>query len=498
MPSRRDIRQNTRPELQGAAAERAAAVERLRSGQRASTQTRWSKRDPVYEAQLNDLESWLRGRGITEVECITPDMAGIARGKILPAEKFIRSTNDRALRLPEAIFIQTVTGDYPDEETVTNPANIDVYMVPDPGTVRVVPWYDEPTAAVIMDCSYKDGQAVDIAPRQVLRQVLALYEERNWKPIVAPELEFFLTAINEDPDYPLEPPVGRSGRPESSRQSYGVDAVNEFDPVFEDIYDFCEDQDIDIDTLTHEAGAAQMEINFNHGPALALADQTFLFKRTVRECAIRHQIYATFMAKPMQNEPGSSMHIHQSVIDLQTGENLFSDDDGNDSPMFMSYIAGLQRYLPAAMPLFAPYVNSYRRLVRFSDAPINLHWGRDNRTVGFRIPESDRTSRRVENRVAGADCNPYLAMAATLACGYLGMVEELEPTRPIDGSAYRLAHKLPRHMGEALDKMSASRALRDVLGDRFVDAVYAVKEAEYDAYQRVISSWERENLLLNV
>jgi len=266
----------------------------------------------------------------------------------------------------------------------------------------------------------------------------------------------------------------------------------------QDIYDYCDDQDIDIDTLTHEAGAAQMEINFNHGPAMSLADQAFLFKRTVREAAIRHQIYATFMAKPMPTEPGRPMPSKQSAVDWETVVNVVRDDDGNDSRLFHAFIGGLQRYMPAAMPLFAPYVNSYRRLIRGSDAPINLHWGRDNRTVGFRVPESDRSSRRVENRVAGADCNPYIAMAATLACGYLGMIEDLEPTKPVEGSAHRLAHKLPRHVGEALDKLSASRPLRDVLGNRFVDALCAVKEAEYDAYQSVISSWERENLLLNV
>ncbi len=447
---------------------------------------------------MSDMEHWFRERRVTEVECLVADLNGIARGKILPTDKFLRSHREDTLRLPEMIFVQTVTGDYPDEDRVTDPAVRDVRMRPDARSLRIVPWYEEPTAQVISDCHHHDGSEVTIAPRQVLRQVLDAYAERGWRPVVAPELEFFLTKVNEDPDYPLEPPIGRSKRPESARQSYGIEAVNEFDPIFEDVYDWCETQEIDVDTLTHEAGAAQMEINFNHGDPLDLADQAFLFKRTLRQAALKHGIYATFMAKPMEREPGSAMHIHQSVYDAASGENLFANADGSYSGLFLSYLGGLQRYLPAAMPLLAPNVNSYRRLRRYSDAPINLHWGWENRTVGLHVPDSDRESRRIENRVAGADANPYLAVAASLACGYLGVVEGLEPTRPIEGSAYRLAQTLPRYLPDALSKLAACRPLREIFGEDFVAALIAVKEAEHEAYQRVISSWEREHLLLNV
>lgn len=447
---------------------------------------------------MDRFAEWISQHAITEVECLVPDMSGIPRGKILPAQKFLTSFGDRGLRIPEAIFVQTISGDYPPDETVTNPANSDVFLRPDPETIRLVPWYAEPTAQVITDCVYADGRVVDISPREVLRRVLRLYEAKGWTPVVAPELEFYLVKPNTDPDYPLEPPIGRSGRPETARQAYGIDAVNEFDPLFEDIYDYCEKQEIDIDTLTHEAGAAQMEINFNHGPALSLADQVFLFKRTVRQTGLRHNLYATFMAKPMHNEPGSSMHIHQSLLDSTTGENLFALANGENSPLFLSHIAGLQKYLPALLPLMAPNVNSYRRLQRFSDAPINVQWGHDNRTTGLRVPVSSQDARRVENRVAGADTNPYLAIAASLAAGYLGMVEELEPSDPVVGSAYDMAHTLPRHLFDAMQKLNRSRPLRQVLGERFVQALTAVKQHEYDAYQRVISSWEREFLLLNV
>jgi glutamine synthetase len=444
------------------------------------------------------LETFIKDHRITEVECLVPDLSGIARGKILPADKFLRILRDRGLRMPEAIFVQTVTGDFPDDEDVTSPENSDIYMIPDGSTIRMVPWHKEPTAQVISDCVYADGGAVDISPRFVLQRVLELYAAKGWKPIVAPELEFFLVQINTDPDYPLVPPVGRTGRTESGRQAYGIDAVNEFDPIFEDVYDYCEAQEIDIDTLTHEAGAAQIEINFNHGDALSLADQVFLFKRTVREAAVRHQIYATFMAKPMQGEPGSAMHIHQSIVDLDSGTNLFASDDNTDTDLFRGHIAGLQKFLPAVMPLLAPNVNSYRRLIAGTDAPINVHWGRDNRTVGLRVPLSAPDNRRVENRVAGADANPYLALAASLACGYLGMTLNLRPEDPVRGSAHGRPFSLPRHQSDALEKFNACDPLKEILGAKFIAAVTHVKQAEYEAYQRVISSWERENLLLNV
>lgn len=444
-----------------------------------------------------DLAAWIRDHRITEIECLVPDIAGIPRGKIVPARKYLAQIADRGLRLPESIFIQTVTGTYAVEKE-TDPRVSDVYLKPVSETIRAVPWYPEPTAQIIHDPYYFDGVPVDIAPRQVLRRVLDLYAERGWTPVVAPELEFFLVKVNEDPDYPLEPPVGRSGRPETARQAYGIDAVNEFDPLFEEIYDHCEAQEIDIDTLSHEAGAAQMEINFNHGDAMDLADQAFLFKRTVRQTALNHDVYATFMAKPMQHEPGSSLHVHQSVHDTATGRNIFAAENGENTDAFRHFIGGLQKYLPAAMPLLAPYVNSYRRLVPNSDAPINVHWGLDNRTTGLRVPVSSAAGRRVENRVAGADANPYLAIAASLACGYLGMVEEIEPSKSVDGSAYALAVGLPRHLEDALKRLGRARALRDILGQRFVNVLTAIKESESEAYLQVISAWEREFLLLNV
>ena len=446
------------------------------------------------------LEDWLTERKVDEVECLVPDINGIPRGKILPASKFMKGVKDHSLRLPMSIFLQTVTGEYPDldDDDIGSDEDPDIYLKPDPDTIRLVPWYKSPTAQVIHDAYYEDGRPVEIASREVLKKVLKLYEEKGWKPVIAPELEFFLVQVNTDPDLPLLPPIGRSGRPESGSQAYGIDAVNEFDHIFEDVYKFCELSDIDVDTLTHESGAAQMEINFNHGDPLELADQTFLFKRTVRQAALKHNVYATFMAKPLSNQPGSSMHVHQSVVDRRTNKNLFADTKGRDTALFRHYVAGLQRYLPLVIPMLAPNVNSYRRLRPRFDAPINVQWGIDNRSCGLRVPVSSSSSRRIENRLAGADANPYLAIAASLVCGYLGMTERLKPTNQIKGTAYRMAHTLPKTANEALQKFQACRPVKQLLGERFVKALSIVKAAELEAYTNVISSWEREHLLLKV
>lgn len=445
---------------------------------------------------MNEIKEWLDKHGISEVECIVPDMAGTPRGKIMPAAKF---AEEQGMRLPEDALLQAVTGDYiSDDLEVLDPADIDIVLRPDVRTLRLMPWAAEPTAQVIHDSYYKNGSPVEMAPRYVLRRVLELYERAGWRPLVAPELEFYLVKQNADPDYPLEPPAGRSGRIESARQAYSIDALAEFDPFVDEVYDYCEEQGLAIDTLIHESGPAQMEINLLHGEPLELADQAFLFKRTVREVALRHNMFATFMAKPMEKQPGSSMHIHQSIVDGKTGSNIFNDPDDSPSEMFFHYIGGLQKYLPAGLAVLAPYVNSYRRAARYQAAPINLKWGYDNRTTGLRVPIGDPESRRVENRLAGADANPYLAIAVSLACGYLGMNEKVPAGEPLTGSAYELDFDLPRTLGEALDLLNNCEPLRHLLGERFIAAYTAIKDIENEAFMSVISSWEREYLLWSV
>jgi len=436
-------------------------------------------------------QSWLQERGIDDVEAFVPDMAGAARGKVLPADKL--GVGD--LKLPEAVFCQTVSGDYIKNEN--NVEDRDMLLVPDSTTLRPVPWASEPAASVFLDCYRRDGAAVEASPRGVLRSVLAKYEARGWIPVVAPEVEFYLIKPHSDPNEDAEPPEGRLGWTEGARQPYSIDQMNDFDPFINKVYEYCEAQGIRVDTLTQESGPAQFEINFLHGNALELADQVFLFKRTVREAAIEHEMHATFLAKPMADEAGSALHIHQSVVD-KDGNNIFSNADGEQSELFQGFLGGLQRYMPEALLIFAPYVNSYKRFLNPWSSPVNLAWAVDNRTVGLRVPDSGPEARRVENRLAGSDVNPYLAIAASLACGYLGMVEGLKPADPIEGSAYRSEFGLHRHICSAIDALRESDAMRSMLGDEFVSLYCDLKDAEFMEFQEVITPWEREILMFNV
>jgi glutamine synthetase len=438
---------------------------------------------------------WLEGRLVEEVEAVIADYAGIARGKAMPARKFV---NQETSFLPISIFYQTITGEYADYDTQNSYTETDLVLVPDLSTAVAAPWAQDITLQIIHDMQMQDGTPVSIAPRNVLKRVLARYRKQGWKAVVAPELEFYLTKPNIDPDIPLEPPLGRSGRQGAGRQSYSMAAIDEYAAVIDTIYDFAEAQGLEIDTIIQEGGAGQIEINLQHGDPLRLADQVFLFKRTIREAALRNNCYATFMAKPMEDEPGSAMHIHQSVVSTRTGGNIFSDEKGEPTELFFGFIAGQQKYLHAVISILAPYVNSYRRLVPGNSAPINTEWGYDNRSTGLRVPKSDPAARRVENRVVGMDCNPYLAMAACLACGYLGMTEGLKPRDRVEGNAYTFPHGLPREMFQGLKQFNAYPKLRKLLGEEFCKTYEAIKLREFEDYLRVISPWEREHLLLNV
>ena len=438
--------------------------------------------------------AFLEGRRLDEVECVVADLSGVARGKAMPAAKFAQQER---FYLPASIFQQTITGDWADDgdAAFTEP---DMILRPDLASTRAAPWTADWTVQVIHDMFDQAGQPVPVAPRNVLKHVVDLYAERGWQPVVAPEMEFYLVARNTDPAKPIEPPMGRSGRRAAARQAYSMSAVDEYGPVIDDIYDFAEAMGLEIEGILQEGGAGQVEMNLRHGDPVKLADEIFCFKRLIREAALRHDCYATFMAKPIQDEPGSAMHVHHSVVDAATGTNLFTDAKGNETPAFFHFIGGMQRHLPSVIALLAPYVNSYRRYVRDFAAPINLEWGRDNRTTGLRVPVSDPAARRVENRIAGMDCNPYLGIAASLACGFLGMRDAVDPAPQFTGDAYDATEGIPRDLGAALDLFEGAEAIHEVLHPRFASIYLSVKRLEYGAFLQVISPWEREHLLLNV
>ena len=451
-----------------------------------------------------NFQNWIKENSITEVECLVPDLGGIARGKILPSNKFLKGMENDSHRLPQSVFIQTISGGYANEEEdlpndVYNPTDIDVILRPDFNTIRNVPWYEDPTAQVICDAVNLNGSTVINSSRSVLKKIIKQFNDLGYQPIVSPEVEFYLVKPNPDSDYPLEVPIGQSGREEKGKQAFGIDAVNEFDNLFEDVYNYCEQQNIEIDTINHESGSAQMEINFQHGDPLELADQVFLFKRTLRQAAIKHKLYATFMAKPIENQPGSSLHLHQSLLNTKNKKNVFFNKKNTISNLMKNYIGGLQEFTPKLMPIHAPNINSYRRLFATWDAPRNTNWGIGNRSCGFRIPSNEEYSMRIENRISGSDTNPYLVIAANLAAGYLGIKNKIKPSTETKKSVFgQKQSSLPTTMEEAISLFEKDEQINEVFNQKFVRTIAAIRKVENQAYLKVISSWEREFLLLNV
>ncbi|MHB8530554.1 MAG: glutamine synthetase family protein [Caulobacteraceae bacterium] len=441
---------------------------------------------------MPDLAEWIESRGVEDVECLVADMNGVLRGKIIPAGKFVEGARAGALRLASSVFSVTLTGAYAagegDEGPIIDP---DTVLAPDLASLRLAPGFETPTAFVFAEARRADGSPWPAAPRHVLEKVLALFAGRGWRAVIAPELEFYLVRSCGDPALALAAPAGSPAAP------YGLEALANHQDLIDQVWSDCEVAGLELESVIHESGPAQLEINFHHGDPVGRADETLIFKRLVRQAAKDRGLVATFMAKPLEDEAPSAMHLHCSLVD-SAGDNLFADASGADSDSLRHFIGGLQTFLPQVAPLFAPNPNSLRRMRPRHSAPVSVEWGHDNRSCGLRIPLSDTANRRVEIRLPGADANPYLAMAAALASGWLGLEGAIEPSPEAVGNAYRHRKTLPRTMEEALDRFAACGPVREILGEDFVRVFLAVKEAELDAFSGLVTPWEREHLLSKV
>ena len=287
----------------------------------------------------------------------------------------------------------------------------------------------------------------------------------------------------------LAPPIGRSGRAIGGGQSYSIAGVKRIRRADRRHLRLLRTgRGWRSTPLIHEEGAGQLEINLRHGDPVELADQVFMFKRTIREAALKHDTYATFMAKPIQGQPGSAMHIHQSHRRRQDRRERSSlSHDGAETETFRHFVGGMQRHVPSALVMLAPYVNSYRRLTRSASAPVNTRGATTTRTTAFRIPRSDAQARRVENRIPSSDANPYLAFAASLACGLIGIMEKVACDNPTGAAVNEDEIELPRGLLEAVALFEADTALREVLGDAFIATYAAIKKAEFETFMEVIS-----------
>jgi glutamine synthetase len=430
--------------------------------------------------------------GIDEVECVTPDLNGVPRGKVMTSEGFL---DGRRLQMARGVLLQCIMGGYPPARFYGSDDG-DLALIPDPAQIHRLPWSNPPRAFAICDANeLGTTTSSNLSTRGLLKSVIARYAARGLAPVVATELEFFVFAPNTDPTQSFQPPLGLDGRREDGQSAFSVSSNNGLRPFFNEVYACMAALGLPRDTFMHEMGVSQFEINLLHGDPLLLADQTFLFKHLLKEVALKHGLSVVCMAKPLAHTPGSSMHIHQSVVEIDSERNVFSDEAGQETATFRHFIAGQQVCMADFTALFAPNVNSYQRLCHPYASPNNACWSYDNRAAGLRIPASLPVARRVENRLPGADANPYLALAASLAAGLHGIENALEPSAPIQGEFVVPDNlSLPCTLHAALERLKRSQLAKELFGAEFIEGYIASKTLELSSFQDEITPWERRVL----
>ncbi|MHB9352449.1 glutamine synthetase family protein [Pseudomonas amygdali] len=404
----------------------------------------------------------------------------------------------RRLQLARGVLLQCIMGGYPPSRFYGSDDG-DLALLSDPQQVHRLPWSEQPRALAICDAEELSGERCMLSTRSQLKAVIARYAARGLAPVVATELEFFVFAPNPEPLYPFVPPRGLDGRREQGHSAFSISSNNGLRPFFAEVYACMAALGLPRDTVMHEMGVSQFEINLLHGDPLLLADQTFLFKHLLKEVALNHGLIVVCMAKPLAHTAGSSMHLHQSVVATDSGVNVFSGADGQPTDTFRHFIAGQQACMADFTALFAPNVNSYQRLCQPYASPNNACWSYDNRAAGLRIPSSAAAARRVENRLPGADANPYLAIAASLAAGLHGIEQKLEPTPPMQG-AIEVPEELslPCTLHDALERLKSSQLAKELFGHEFIEGYIASKTLELTSFFDEITPWERRVLAAQV
>ncbi len=426
---------------------------------------------------------------ISQFEVLATDICGHHFGKRYPIDKLLSFASE-GLAMPASMFVLNTLGE-PLEELHfgIDDGDPDAHFYLVPGSLCVNDWGSQPRAQVIASTCGGE-QPAWFEPRQVLQQVVDAYAARKWRPMVAFELEFYLFAGERDASGLLQtvrnPKTGRK----DTATVLSTARIGDFEAVIDDIIKACQLQKIDTGAISAELGPGQFEINFNHhADVLRAADETCLFKRLVVEVAKKHGMCASFIAKPLLDFAGNGLHMHISVVDSK-GKNIFAGAGKAHARLFQA-IGGLLATMPAAMSFWAPNVNAYRRYRGgISCAPVSLTWGNENRTVAFRIPLAKNGAWRVENRVPGADANPYLAMAVTLAGMLHGMENKLDPGPPTDQAVAGRDEGLPLEMRKALARTLEDQALADIMGREFVEFYCRHRLAEILQFENHIAARE--------
>ena len=439
----------------------------------------------------NEIIQYVKEHPSGKVKIAFADIDGVLRGKYISVEKFL-SVYQSNTAFCDVVFGWDAGDTAYDNVAFTGwhtgypdcPARIDIT------TFRKVPWEND-LPFFLGDFINEDGMPSAICPRQLLKKTIADASSLGFAPSFAQEFEWYnfaetpqsFSTKNYKDLTPLTP--GMFG--------YSVLRSSLQNPYFNDLFELLKKFDIPLEGLHTETGPGTFEAAITHASVLQAADRAILFKTAVKEIAYKHGAMATFMAKINEHLPGCGGHVHQSL--WKEGENIFYDDKEATkmSGLLKNYVAGQLYCLPFLLPMLAPTINSYKRLVQGAWAPTTITWGIDNRTVALRILPGSKKSCRVETRVIGADVNPYLAMAACLAAGLYGIRNGLELKQPATvGNGYKdfSNGQLPSTLHEATQAMKASAIAKEILGETFVDHFVATREWEWRQHLKAVTDWE--------
>ena len=435
---------------------------------------------------------------LEKIEFIYVDFNGIPRGKNTSPKTLLKAS-EGGLKMPISSYVLDVWGDNPKGTGLVMSGDGDAICRIVESSLAITPWSSRNTAQCIVSMEDGNGDAIYADPRNVLNSILSRFKNLGLRPVIAPEMEFYLIdkqlQKNGHPQMPLIP--GTNRRYEEV-QLLNLSEMDDFEEFFELVEKSAISLGIPAETAIKECAPGQFEINLlHHDDALLMADQAFLMKRLIKNCARKFNLNATFMAKPFSEEAGNGMHAHLSIID-KDGKNIFKVNK-NKQPegVFASAIAGLLKNAPDFLSFYAPHSNSYRRLVHNADhAPTTLSWGNENRTALVRLPEASNNATRLEFRLPSADSNPYLVFASILASVLNGIENEFNLEKETIGNAHAQHEpELGITWREAVHKTSVSSVVKEFFGDRFQQSYQCVKESEIKRFESTITDFEYNSYL---
>ncbi len=450
------------------------------------------------QKQLKEAENQL-GKNISNLQIAICDLNGIFRGKRISAEK-IEELQTAPIGMPLCSVLDIWGNFVEGNSLVTNSGDKDFLHEPTERGLVPVDWNKNPTAFIplwLLDENAPDS-------RRALKKVLDNYKKKKLTPVVATELEFYLYNPNRQD---FTPPFLPNQKRTLTTDLSSIKDLDDFDFFLEDVYQTCKKQNIKITCTSSEDGIAQFEINFAHSKdCLKIADDTLLFKRLVRGVAQKHSLAATFIAKPHGEWSGSGCHVHFSLLD-EKGQNVFSNVLGNvldrsqpasindlGSPILQNAVAGLLEAMPESTLLFAPHLNSYRRLAAEQDSPSAIAWGYDNRTTAIRIPKTN--SKRIEHRVAGADSNPYLVLAAILGAALEGIEKKIQPPKEQTGTVYSLdLPSIPQNWENAIFEFEKGSIVKKIFSDSLRELFALTKKQENKIFLKNIDGFELQSYI---